>query len=99
MVVLDEIKGSSINKKPNSTMSVMLCTGATFVKKNSCLVARVVPFDTVGLHLLTFRILDPYPSKDRPSYLGRRTANFARASSLAEQNFAGGLKCHDSTST
>ena len=64
MVVLDQIKGSSINKKPNSTMSVMLCTGATFVKKNSCLVARIVPFDTVGLHLLTFRILEPYPSKD-----------------------------------
>ena len=64
MVVLDEIKGSSINKKSNSTMSAMLCTGATFVKKNSCLVARIVPFDTVGLHLLTFRILEPYPSKD-----------------------------------
>ena len=64
MVVLDEIKESSINKKPNNTMSVMLCTGATFVKKNSCLVARIVPFDTVGLHLLTFRILEPYPSKD-----------------------------------
>ena len=64
MVVLDAIKGSSINKKVSSTMSVMLCTGATFVKKNSCLVARIVPFDTVGLHLLTFRILEPYPSKD-----------------------------------
>ena len=45
-------------------MSVMLCKGATFVKKNSCLVARTVPFDTVGLRLLTFRILEPYPSKD-----------------------------------
>ena len=45
-------------------MSVMLCTGATFVKKSSCLVARVVPIDTVGLHLLTFRILEPYLSKD-----------------------------------
>ena len=45
-------------------MSVMLCTGANFVKKNSCLVARVVPFDTVGLHLPTFCILEPYPSKD-----------------------------------
>ena len=66
MVVQDEINipGSSINQKPNSTMSVMLCTGATFVKKNSCLVARIVSFDTVGLHLLTFRILEPYPSKD-----------------------------------
>ena len=45
-------------------MSVMLCTGATFVRKISCLVARIVLFDTVGLHLLTFRILEPHPSKD-----------------------------------
>ena len=45
-------------------MSVMLCTKATFVKKNSCLVARIVLFDTVGMHLLTFRIFEPYPSKD-----------------------------------
>ena len=64
MVLLDEIKGSSISKKPNRAMPVMLCTGATFVKKNTCLVARIVPFDTAGLHLLTFRILEPYPSKD-----------------------------------
>ena len=65
MVVQDEtnIQGSSINQKPNSTMSVMPCTEATFVKKNSCLVSRIVPFDTVGLHLLTFRILEPYLSK------------------------------------
>ena len=41
------IPGSSINEKPNSTMSVMSCTGATLVKKNSCLVARIVSFDTV----------------------------------------------------
>ena len=45
-------------------MSVMLCTGATFVKKNSYLVARIVSFDTTGLHLLTFCILEPYLSKD-----------------------------------
>ena len=45
-------------------MSVMLCTGATFVKKNSCLAARIVSFDTVGLHLLAFCILEPHPSKD-----------------------------------
>ena len=62
--MLDEIKGSSISKKPSSTMSGMLCTGATFVKKNFCFVVRIVPFDTVGLHLLTFPILEPYPSKD-----------------------------------
>ena len=64
MVVLDKINGSSISKKPNSTLSVMFCTGATFVKKKSCLVARIVPFDTIGLHLLTFCISEPYPSKD-----------------------------------
>ena len=46
------IPGSSINEKPNSTMLVMLCTGATFVKKNSCLVARIVSFDTAGQHLI-----------------------------------------------
>ena len=38
--------------------------GAIFVKKNSYLVARMVSFDIVGLHLLTFRILEPYPSKN-----------------------------------
>ena len=57
------IQESNINQKSNNTMSVMLCTGATFVK-NSCLVARIVTLDTVGLHLLTFRTLEPYPSKD-----------------------------------
>ena len=41
----------------------MLCTGATFVNKNPFLVARIVSTDTVGLHLLTFRILEPYPSR------------------------------------
>ena len=45
-------------------MSIMLCIGATFAMKDSCLVPRVVLFDTTGLHLLTFCILEPYPSKD-----------------------------------
>ena len=45
-------------------MSVMLCIRASFVKKNSCLVARIVSFDTAGLHLVTFQILEPYSSKD-----------------------------------
>ena len=57
------IQRSSIYQKPNSAMSVMLYTGATYIKKNSCVVARTVSFDTVGLHLLTFCILEPYPSK------------------------------------
>ena len=42
----------------------MLGTGATFVKKNSCLVARVASFHTAGLPLFTFSILEPCTSKD-----------------------------------
>ena len=42
----------------------MLCTGATFVKKNCCLVARIVSFDTAGVHLLTFRNLETHRSQD-----------------------------------
>ena len=45
-------RAALINHKFNKAMSVMLCTGATFVKKNFCLVARIVSFDTAGLHLL-----------------------------------------------
>ena len=51
-------------------MSVMLCTGVIFAKKNSCLVARIVSFDTAGLYQLNFRILEPYPSKDIELDLG-----------------------------
>ena len=53
-------QGSIVDQKPNSTMSVIICTGVTFLKKNSCLVTRIVSFHTVVLHLLTFRILEPY---------------------------------------
>ena len=45
-------------------MSVMLCTGAYFLKKNSYPVATIVSFGTASLHLLTLRILEPYPCKD-----------------------------------
>ena len=38
-------------------MSVMLCTAAAAF-------ARIVSFDTTGLHLLTFSILELHPSKD-----------------------------------
>ena len=58
------IQGSSVIQKPSSIVSIMLCAGATLVKKNSCLVARIVSFDVIGLYLLIFRILEPYPSKD-----------------------------------
>ena len=62
----DEIKiqESSINQKPSNTTSVVLCTGVTIAKKISCLVARIVSFDTAGLHLLTFPILELYPSEN-----------------------------------
>ena len=48
MVVQDEIniQESSINQKSNNAVLVTLCTGVTFVKKNSCSVARIVSFDT-----------------------------------------------------
>ena len=49
------------NQKTNSTMSVMLCTGANFAKKNFCLIARIVPYYTSGLRMLTIHILEPYP--------------------------------------
>ena len=55
---------TTIFQKSNNIISVLLCMGATFVNKNSCLVGRIVSFDTAGLHLFTFRILEPYPSKD-----------------------------------
>ena len=53
------IQESSIYQKSSNTASLMLRTGATFVKKNSYLVARIVSFDTAGLHLFTFHILEP----------------------------------------
>ena len=36
--------------KKNNAMSAVLYTGVTFVRKNSCLVASIVSFDTAGLH-------------------------------------------------
>ena len=50
--------------KSSSLMSAMLCAVATFVKKNSCLVSRIVPYYAVVLHLLHFHVLEPYPSKN-----------------------------------
>ena len=61
MVVWNEI---NIQESSINAMSVMLCTGAAFAEKNSCLVARIVSFDIAGLHLLNFRILEPCSSKD-----------------------------------
>ena len=51
-------------------MSAMRCKRATFVKKNSFSVARILPYYTVVLHLLTFYNLEPYPSTDIALGLG-----------------------------
>ena len=45
-------------------MPVMLCMRAAFVKKNSCLFARIVLIDTAVLHLVTVNILEPYLTKE-----------------------------------
>ena len=42
----------------------MLFMGATLVKENSFLTAIIVSFDIAGQRLLSFYILEPYPSKD-----------------------------------
>ena len=62
MVLKDEIniQESRINQKSKNTMLVMLYMGATFVKKNSYLVAKTVSFDIAGLQLITFCILEPW---------------------------------------
>ena len=58
------IKESSINQKSNNIMLLMPCTGATFAKKISCLVTRIVSFDSASLYVLTFRTLEPHPPND-----------------------------------
>ena len=45
-------------------MPVIVCTGAAFVRGNYCLDSKIVSFDTAGLHLFIFCILEPYSSKD-----------------------------------
>ena len=60
MVVWDEI----IVRKSSVIVSVILFARATFVKINYYLVVRIVSYDTAGLHLLTFHILQSYSSKD-----------------------------------
>ena len=56
-------KWSSINQKSNTRRLVILCMGAAFGTKNSCLVARIFSFDIAGMHLITLRILEEHTSK------------------------------------
>ena len=69
MLVQDEINihETNINQKSNNTMSVILCMGTVFIKKNQCLVARIVLFYTVDL--LIFRSLEPYPLSTMLSHI------------------------------
>ena len=77
-----KIQESSINQKP----TVMLCTEVTFVKKSSCLVGRIVSFGTAGLHLHTFRILEPYSSKDIELGLSHFISHYWRCYSTFQLN-------------
>ena len=52
------IQKSNINQKSSNTKWLMLWIGATFVKKNYYLVARIASFDTAGLHPLNLHILE-----------------------------------------
>ena len=54
-----KFRRAALIKKTNNKMSVMLCAGVTFVKRNIYLVARIVSVDTASLNLLTFQILEP----------------------------------------
>ena len=46
----------------NDSYPHYLCLLTTFIKKNSCLVAKTVSFDTTGLHVLIFHVLESFPS-------------------------------------
>ena len=63
MVVEDEINTneSSINQ---AILKNQFCL-ANLVMINSYLVAKIVPFDIAGLHLLPFHFLEPYRPKKR----------------------------------
>ena len=61
----------------------MHCTGATFVKKNSCLVARIVSFDTVKWCNSIFLKLDSFSFNSYVYYLTRRFFASTRAFNLA----------------
>ena len=60
----------------------MFFTGAAFAKRNSCIVARIDSFDTIGLHLLTFHILMLYTSKDVEFDLSRDLRSCFQVSQL-----------------
>ena len=52
------------SKNKSIVQCQLFCVRANFAKKSSCLVLRILSYDTADLHLLTFHILEPFPSKD-----------------------------------
>ena len=60
----------------------MLCTGATFVKKNSCLVARIVLFDTAGLHLHLSHVISHFTLVTLLNYPSIKSQLFFQVSQL-----------------
>ena len=57
-------RGAVLIKNPIVQCQLSFVRGLLLQRKTPVLVGRIVSFDTVGLHLLSFRILEPYPSKN-----------------------------------
>ena len=66
----------------------MLCTGATFVTKNSCLVSRIVSFDTVKSWNSIFLNLRIFSFNSYVYYLTRGFIASTRAFNLATRAFS-----------
>ena len=69
-------------------MSVMFCTGATFVRKNSCLVAKIVSFDTVKSWNSIFLNSEMFSFNSYVYYLTRGFITSTRAFNLATRVFS-----------
>ena len=67
--------------------SVLLCSGATFVKKNSCLVARIVSFDTVKSRNSIFLNWEFFSFNSYVYYLTRGFIASTRAFNLPTRAF------------
>ena len=65
----------------------MLCTGAAFVKKNSCLVARIVSFDTVKSQNSIFLKFQFFSFNSYVYYLTRGFIASTRAFNLLTRAF------------
>ena len=87
---------SEVNYKPKQNETEQGGTGLKILTPKQLLQRLPIAFAQLKVGNNSEYLLNEI---SRSSYLGWRTANFARTSSLAEQQFVGGLKCHDFTST